>query len=148
MACSQSEKDERTRSNWFRFSFLLGEQQDYSTKSIIRWTGPQGPHIWFAACFEHSAKPEKHSAKFLSSMTLSKKSLGKLYIGNSLYSTNKSRRHDVRWRWRSLCQMSCRQRLPPYLLLARLALVGSFGSFFIECIRSHSIKIASLPSAS
>lgn len=60
----------------------------------------------------------------------------------------KSRRHDVRWRWQSLCHVSSRQRLPPCLFLTRLPPADLFDILFVEYIRSHSTNIIFLPNVS
>jgi hypothetical protein len=89
------------------------------------------------------------------------KTLGELYIGNNFFAEyflsdtrqrlsrvplgtwQKSRHHDARWRQRPpLCWV------PSVKALGKEAPVGPFASSFADCIRRHSTKTLSLPSAS
>jgi hypothetical protein len=107
----------------------------------------------FAECLKHSANPEKHSAKSLTSVALGKEgsvnsTSVNAYLPNTFsrpsvrrYSAKKADIMAPGWqRWR-LC------RVPAYLHSAKDPAAGPFVRFFVECSVRHSTKWTSLPSA-
>ena len=63
------------RTNWLRFSALFqGDTISWhvSNLRLLRWTKFTTGNSRFVACHMHSAKPKKHSAKDLPSITLNK----------------------------------------------------------------------------
>jgi hypothetical protein len=97
-------------------------------------------HNSFAECLRHSAKPRKHSANTLPSVTLGKhfaecntrqRTLGELYIGNGLFAEYFL--SDTRQR---ICRVPFGTRQRKVAVMASSDDDGSFA----ECLLSHSVK--------
>jgi hypothetical protein len=110
---------------------------------------------YFAECLKHSTKPEKHSSKDLSSVTLDKESSANCTSATTSLSSTFYRALDkdfvecqpVLGKEKSTSRRQSLCRVSNVRTLDKGAPVGPFTMAFAERIRLHSAKAPSLPSA-